>query len=335
MVPEDIDTDHPAIVFTRGERHRLDCDFIAGCDGFHGVCRPAIPDGVLTVFDREYPFGWLGVLAAVPPSTQELIYAHSDRGFALHSMRGPDLSRFYLQVEPDEDLDKWPDERFWDELRARLETVPGWRLQTGPVLERVMAPMRSFVAEPMKYGRLYLAGDAAHIVPPTGAKGLNLAAFDVGVLTEALAAWYADGSTALLDDYSGHLPAPGLAGAALLLVDDHAAAHVRRPRRLRPPAAAIPPGVRVQLAGRRHLAGRELRGAGACLTPAACSRGFSPAAGWTRARPPGCRPCWTPRPRWPARWNGPGWRPRARAPRSPRPRWRATSIPASSAGRPR
>ena len=155
------------------------------------------------MFDREYPFGWLGVLAGVPPSTQELIYAHSDRGFALNSMRGPALSRFYLQVEPDEDLDKWPDERFWDELRARLETVPGWRLQTGPVLERVMAPMRSFVAEPMRYGRLYLAGDAAHIVPPTGAKGLNLAAFDVGVLTEALAAWYADGSTALLDDYSG------------------------------------------------------------------------------------------------------------------------------------
>jgi p-hydroxybenzoate 3-monooxygenase len=202
VVPEDIGIGQPAIGFTRGKRHRLDCDFIAGCDGFHGVCRPAIPDGTLTVFDREYPFGWLGVLAAVPPSAQELIYAHSDRGFALHSMRGTALSRFYLQVEPDEDLDKWPDERFWDELRARLETVPDWRLQTGPVLERVMTPMRSFVAEPMRYGRLYLAGDAAHIVPPTGAKGLNLAAFDVGVLTEALAAWYADGSTALLDGYS-------------------------------------------------------------------------------------------------------------------------------------
>ena len=202
VVPEDIATDHPAISFTRGKRNRVGCDVIVGCDGFHGVCRPAIPDGVLTVFDREYPFGWLGVLADVPPSSQELVYAHSDRGFALHSMRGPALSRFYLQVEPDEDLDKWPDERFWDELRARLETVPGWRLHAGPVLERVMAPMRSFVAEPMSYGRLYLAGDAAHIVPPTGAKGLNLAAFDVGVLTEALAAWYADGNTALLDDYS-------------------------------------------------------------------------------------------------------------------------------------
>jgi p-hydroxybenzoate 3-monooxygenase len=202
--PADIVTSHPVIGFAhQGERHRLDCDFIAGCDGFHGVCRPAIPDGELTIYDREYPFGWLGVLADVPPSTEELIYAHSDRGFALHSMRGPTLSRFYLQVAPDEDPAKWPDERFWDELRARLETVPGWHLKTGPVLEKIMAPMRSFVAEPMRYGRMYLAGDAAHIVPPTGAKGLNLAAFDVGVLTEALAAWYADGSTALLDAYSG------------------------------------------------------------------------------------------------------------------------------------
>jgi p-hydroxybenzoate 3-monooxygenase len=203
VVPQDISAAHPAISFTRrGERHRLDCDFIAGCDGFHGVCRQAIPDGVLTVFDREYPFGWLGVLADVPPSSPELIYAHSDRGFALHSMRSPSLSRFYLQVSPDEDVAKWPDERFWDELRARLETVPGWHLRAGPVLEKIMAPMRSFVAEPMRYGRLYLAGDAAHIVPPTGAKGLNLAAFDVGVLTEGLAAWYADGSTELLDGYS-------------------------------------------------------------------------------------------------------------------------------------
>jgi p-hydroxybenzoate 3-monooxygenase len=203
VVLEDIATSHPAISFTHGkQRHRLDCDFIAGCDGFHGVCRPAIPDGVLTVFDREHPFGWLGVLAAAPPSSHELIYAHSDRGFALHSMRSPSISRFYLQVVPDEDVAKWPNERFWAELRARLETVPGWHLQAGPVLEKIVTPMRSFVVEPMRYGRLYLAGDAAHIVPPTGAKGLNLAAFDVGVLTGALAAWYADGRTDLLDDYS-------------------------------------------------------------------------------------------------------------------------------------
>jgi p-hydroxybenzoate 3-monooxygenase len=201
--PAGLTTGQPSVGFThQGQRDRLDCDFIAGCDGFHGVCRPAIPAAHLTVYDREYPFGWLGVLAAVAPSTEELIYAHSDRGFALHSMRSPSLSRFYLQVAPDEDVAKWPAERFWDELRARLETVPGWHLRTGPVLETVMAPMRSFVAEPMRYGRLYLAGDAAHIVPPTGAKGLNLAAYDVGVLTEALAAWYADGSTELLDGYS-------------------------------------------------------------------------------------------------------------------------------------
>jgi p-hydroxybenzoate 3-monooxygenase len=202
-VPEDLATGRPAISFThQGRRQRLDCDVIAGCDGFHGVCRRSIPDGVLTEYHREYPFAWLGVLADVPPSSAELIYAHSDRGFALHSMRSLTLSRFYLQVAPDEDMAKWPDERFWEELRARIETVPGWRLQAGPVLEKLLAPMRSFVAEPMRYGNLYLAGDAAHIVPPTGAKGLNLAAFDVEVLTEALAAWYADGSSALLDEYS-------------------------------------------------------------------------------------------------------------------------------------
>ncbi|HEY1915130.1 MAG TPA: 4-hydroxybenzoate 3-monooxygenase [Streptosporangiaceae bacterium] len=203
VTPEGIDTGHPAIGFTSwGQRQQLECDFIAGCDGFHGVCRPALPAGVLTVYDREYPFGWLGVLADVPPSTHELIYAQSERGFALHSMRSPTLSRFYLQVAPDEDVARWPAERFWPELRARLETVPGWELRTGEVLETVLTPMRSFVAEPMRYGRLYLAGDAAHIVPPTGAKGLNLAAFDVGVLTQALAAWYADGNVSLLDAYS-------------------------------------------------------------------------------------------------------------------------------------
>lgn len=203
VVPEDIATARPAVSFThQGKRQRLDCDVIAGCDGFHGVCRQAIPDGVLTEFSREYPFAWLGVLAEVAPSSAELIYAHSDRGFALHSMRSPSLSRFYLQVDVDEDIEKWPDERFWEELRARIETVPGWQLQDGPVLEKILAPVRSFVAEPMRYGNLYLAGDAAHIVPPTGAKGLNLAVFDVGVLTEALAAWYAGGGAGLLDAYS-------------------------------------------------------------------------------------------------------------------------------------
>ncbi|HTT00304.1 MAG TPA: 4-hydroxybenzoate 3-monooxygenase [Streptosporangiaceae bacterium] len=203
VVPAGIDTASPRVSFTHGPgRQVLEADFIAGCDGFHGVCRDAIPPGVLSFFDKEYPFGWLGVLAAVAPSSDELIYASNDRGFALHSMRSPDVSRFYLQVAPDEDIAGWPDDRIWAELAARLETVPGWSLKTGPVMEKGITAMRSFVAEPMQYGRLFLAGDAAHIVPPTGAKGLNLAAFDVTVLTEALAAWYAGGDAALLDGYS-------------------------------------------------------------------------------------------------------------------------------------
>ncbi|MER7505985.1 4-hydroxybenzoate 3-monooxygenase [Nonomuraea pusilla] len=190
----------PYVTFGDGER--LDCDVIAGCDGFHGVSRPSVPEGVLRTFEREYPFAWLGILAEVTPSAEELIYARNERGFALHSMRSPTVSRFYLQVPPDADADDWPDERIWDELRARLETVPGFTLATGPIIEKGVTPMRSFVVEPMQYGRLYLAGDAAHIVPPTGAKGLNLAVADVRVLTEALDAYFRDGSTALLDGYS-------------------------------------------------------------------------------------------------------------------------------------
>ncbi|KAB8193008.1 4-hydroxybenzoate 3-monooxygenase [Nonomuraea phyllanthi] len=181
---------------------RLDCDVIAGCDGFHGVSRPAIPDGVLSVYERDYPFAWLGILAKVAPSSEELIYTRTERGFALHSMRSPTISRFYLQVPADTSIDDWPDERIWAELKARLESVPGFDLTTGEITEKGVTPMRAFVAEPMQYGRLYLAGDAAHIVPPTGAKGLNLAVADVRVLTEALAAYFADGSTALLDGYS-------------------------------------------------------------------------------------------------------------------------------------
>jgi p-hydroxybenzoate 3-monooxygenase len=198
-----IDGERPAVSFrnTSG-RTTIEADFIAGCDGFHGVCRDAIPPGVLRFFDKEYPFGWLGALAAVAPSSDELIYASNERGFALHSMRSPEVSRFYLQVAPDEDIAAWPDQRIWDELAARLETVPGWKLSTGPLIEKGVTAMRSFVTEPMQFGRLFLAGDAAHIVPPTGAKGLNLAAFDVTVLTEALAEWYASGDSALLDGYS-------------------------------------------------------------------------------------------------------------------------------------
>ncbi|MFG2073130.1 4-hydroxybenzoate 3-monooxygenase [Nonomuraea maritima] len=181
---------------------RLDCEVIAGCDGFHGVSRPSIPEDVLTVFEKEYPFAWLGILADVAPSSEELIYTRTERGFALHSMRSPTVSRFYLQVPPDARLEDWPDERIWEELRIRLESVPGFTLATGEITERGITPMRSFVAEPMQYGKLYLAGDAAHIVPPTGAKGLNLAVADVRVLTQALAAYFADGSTDLLDGYS-------------------------------------------------------------------------------------------------------------------------------------
>ncbi|MGP4103075.1 4-hydroxybenzoate 3-monooxygenase [Nonomuraea sp. KM90] len=181
---------------------RLDCDVIAGCDGFHGVSRPSVPEGVLSVFEREYPFAWLGILARVAPSSEELIYARTERGFALHSMRSPTVSRFYLQVPADARMEDWPDERIWVELKERLETVPGFELATGEITERGITPMRAFVTEPMQYGRLYLAGDAAHIVPPTGAKGLNLAVADVRVLTEALAAYFRDGSAELLDGYS-------------------------------------------------------------------------------------------------------------------------------------
>jgi p-hydroxybenzoate 3-monooxygenase len=198
----ELESEGPRIRFTHeGEPHELDCDIVAGCDGFHGVSRPAIPGGVLREYSREYPFGWLGVLAAVAPSSDELVYAHQDRGFALLSMRSPELSRLYLQCAPDEDLAAWPDDRIWEELQARLG-VDGWTLHEGPILEKGVTPMRSFVAEPMQWGRLYLAGDAAHIVPPTGAKGLNLAVRDVHVLADALVAWYRDGDRSLLDAYS-------------------------------------------------------------------------------------------------------------------------------------
>jgi p-hydroxybenzoate 3-monooxygenase len=198
----DLDTERPRIAYRHdGAEHELVCDVVAGCDGFHGVSRAAIPPDVLRTFVREYPYGWLGILAAVGPSSDELVYAHHERGFALLSMRSPELSRLYLQCAPDEDLGAWPDERIWEELQTRL-AVPGWTLHEGPVLEKGVTPMRSFVAEPMRWGSLYLAGDAAHIVPPTGAKGLNLAVRDVRVLAEALVAWYGNGDRSLLDAYS-------------------------------------------------------------------------------------------------------------------------------------
>jgi p-hydroxybenzoate 3-monooxygenase len=197
----DFEGESPYVLFEHdGAEQRLDCDVIAGCDGFHGVCRPAI-EKVVKTFEREYPFGWLGILADAPPSTDELVYANHERGFALLSLRSPTRSRLYLQCRHDEDIGEWPDERIWEELRTRT-AVPGWELNEGPVLEKGVTGMRSFVAEPMQYGRLFLAGDAAHIVPPTGAKGLNLAMHDVHLLADALIEWYGDGSRALLDSYS-------------------------------------------------------------------------------------------------------------------------------------
>jgi p-hydroxybenzoate 3-monooxygenase len=198
----DLDGERPRIRYRHdGADEELECDVVAGCDGFHGISRPSIPLGVLREFHREYPYGWLGILAEVAPSNDELIYAHNEDGFALLSMRSPELSRLYLQCAPGEDLEEWPDERIWSELQARLG-VDGWALHEGPILEKGVTPMRSFVAEPMQWGSLFLAGDAAHIVPPTGAKGLNLAVRDVQVLAEALVAWYRDGDRTKLDAYS-------------------------------------------------------------------------------------------------------------------------------------
>lgn len=193
----------PKIQFRKdGSLQSLTCDFIAGCDGFHGVCRPSIPAGVLETFERVYPFAWLGILAQAPPSSEELIYAYHERGFALLSMRSPEISRLYIQCAPDDDIANWPDARIWQELHTRLECVDGWKLVDGPVIQKGITGMRSFVVEPMQYGKLFLAGDSAHIVPPTGAKGLNLAVADVRVLARALGEYYASGKTQLLDSYS-------------------------------------------------------------------------------------------------------------------------------------
>ncbi|MGH2969041.1 MAG: 4-hydroxybenzoate 3-monooxygenase [Solirubrobacteraceae bacterium] len=195
--------ERPRIRFrTDGGEQELRCAVVAGCDGFHGVCRDAIPRGALTVFEREYPFAWLGILARARPSSEELIYTHSDRGFALHSMRTPEVTRNYLQVAPDEAIEAWPDERIWAELQARMATGEGFALAEGEIFEKGITPMRSFVVEPMRFGRLFLAGDAAHIVPPTGAKGLNLAVADVRVLARALRGFLRDGDEAGLDGYS-------------------------------------------------------------------------------------------------------------------------------------
>jgi p-hydroxybenzoate 3-monooxygenase len=193
----------PKIRFQHGgQTEMLECDFIAGCDGFHGICRPAMPSAVLRVHERVYPFAWLGILAKVRPASDELIYTYNERGFALLSMRSPEISRLYLQCDPDEDIAEWSDDRIWAELRTRMATRDGWKLADGPILQKGITPMRSFVAEPMRHGKMFLLGDAAHIVPPTGAKGLNLAVADVRVLTRALVDFYTDGKSEGLDRYS-------------------------------------------------------------------------------------------------------------------------------------
>jgi p-hydroxybenzoate 3-monooxygenase len=200
---EAIDTDRPEIHFTHeGRAESVRCDVIAGCDGFHGISRPSIPAGALRFYQRDYHFAWLGILAEAAPSNDELIYASHPNGFALHSMRSPSVTRLYLQVRPDERLEDWSDDRIWSELRTRLATDDGFDLADGPIFDRSIAEMRGFVAEPMQFGRLYLAGDAAHIVPATGAKGLNLAVSDVNALSEALIEFYRSGGTAGLDGYS-------------------------------------------------------------------------------------------------------------------------------------
>ena len=186
-----LDGEHPFVTcVVDGRVERIDCDYVAGCDGFHGICRAAIPGGVLQVFERVYPFAWLGILAEAAPSHGELVYANHPRGFALFSMRSEKVTRLYLQCEPEEDLAQWSDARIWDELHRRFASDDGWTPTEGPIIQRGVTPMRSFVVEPMQYGRLFLAGDSAHIVPPTGAKGMNLAVADVRVLSQALAAHY-------------------------------------------------------------------------------------------------------------------------------------------------
>lgn len=199
----DLESSRPRIRYAKdGTDCELECDFIAGCDGYHGICRPSIPPNEMTEYDRSYPFGWLGILAEAPPSSDELIYAYHDRGFALLSMRTPQISRLYLQCEPDENINEWSDGRIWHELHTRLASLDGWELTEGPVLQKGVTNMRSFVVEPMQYHRLFLAGDSAHIVPPTGAKGLNLAVRDVQVLARGLDEYYSKGSLGLLDRYS-------------------------------------------------------------------------------------------------------------------------------------
>ena len=201
--PNDFDSDHPRLSYTKdGIGHEIECDFIAGCDGSHGISRASVKPSAIETFERIYPFGWLGILSETPPVSPELIYSNHARGFALCTMRSMRRSRYYVQCSLDDHIDQWPDDRFWDELKRRLDQEAADKLVTGPSIEKSIAPLRSFVAEPMRFGRMFLAGDAAHIVPPTGAKGLNLAASDVHYLSQALREYYDEKSSAGIDAYS-------------------------------------------------------------------------------------------------------------------------------------
>jgi p-hydroxybenzoate 3-monooxygenase len=201
--PHDFDTDHPRVTYVKDSvTYELDCDFVAGCDGFHGISRASVKPSAIQTYERIYPFGWLGILSETPPVSHELIYNNHARGFALCTMRSTHRSRYYVQCPLDDHIDQWPDERFWDELKRRLDQKAVDELVTGPSIEKSIAPLRSFVAEPMRFGRMFLAGDAAHIVPPTGAKGLNLAASDVHYLSRALREYYDEKSSAGIDAYS-------------------------------------------------------------------------------------------------------------------------------------
>ena len=255
-----LDSGMPSIRFRGdGEAVELKCDFIAGCDGFHGVCRPSVPAGVLTEFERIYPFAWLGMLAEVEPSSEELIYSRHERGFALHSMRSPELTRLYLQVARDEEIGNWPDERIWDELERRFETQDGFRLKRGPIVQKGITPMHSFVVEPMQYGRLMLAGDAAHIVPPTGRQGAQPRDRRRARARAGLQRLLHDRLTRRARRLLRDVSAPRMESAAVLVVDDLDVASIRGRKRIRPAPSARGIGICSQLARRVAIARRELR----------------------------------------------------------------------------
>ncbi len=258
--PHDVDSDRPYVTYRSGDDIvRIDCDFVIGADGFHGVSRKSIPKGVLKEYERVYPFGWLGVLSRTKPVSPELIYCKHERGFALCSLRSQVLSRYYLQVPLTDRVEDWPDDEFWSELRRRLPEAVAKALVSGPSIEKSIAPLRSFVAEPMRYGRLFLAGDAAHIVPPTGARGLNSAGSDIHYLYHALIDHYERSDDFGLDAYSREGAGAGVEGAALLLVAHHAPAPLPRSFGVRKPVAGDRARVSVLLRQGARVAGRKLR----------------------------------------------------------------------------